>query len=258
MKALVLVEYNRFVVADVPEPTIGPQDVLVQVGACGICGSDVHGMDGSTGRRKPPIIMGHEAAGTIVRAGAEVRGWDCGDRVTFDSTISCGRCAFCTAGRVNLCNHRRVLGVSCDEFKQDGAFADYVAVPQNILYRMPESLSFERAAMVEPVSIAVHAVGRVAPRLNESAVVVGVGMIGLFVVQALRAAGCGRIFAVDLEPKKLALACRLGADEGFSPKQTDVVAEVARRTGGLGADIAVEAVGLPAPVATATWRCRPW
>ena len=160
MKALVLKEYKRFSYEDVPVPEFGPEEVLVAVKACGICGSDVHGMDGSTGRRRPPIIMGHEAAGVIAKAGANVQGWKPGDRVTFDSTIYCGRCEFCRRGQINLCNHRRVLGVSCEDYRQHGAFAEFVAVPQHVLYRVPGAVSFEHAALVEPFSIAFHAVRR--------------------------------------------------------------------------------------------------
>ena len=251
MRALVLTEYDHFEYRDVPQPQVGPDDVLVEVKACGICGSDVHGMDGSSGRRIPPIIMGHEASGVIVDLGQGVTDWKVGDRVTFDSTIYCGRCGFCRRGEINLCDHRRVLGVSCDEFRQEGAFAEYVAVPQHIVYRLPGGLSFERAAMVEPVSIAVHAVGRVPIGLNDCAVVVGTGMIGLLAVQALRAAGCGRIIAVDVDPQRLELACRLGADEALSAREADVAAEVLRRTGGRGADLALEAAGLVPTVAAA-------
>ena len=256
MKALVLTEYNHFAIQDVPQPQAAPQEVLIQVRACGLCGSDIHGMDGSSGRRIPPIIMGHEASGVIAQVGRGVTAWQPGDRVTFDSTIWCGACSFCASGRGNLCENRRVLGISCAEFRQDGALAEYVAVPQNIVYRLPDGLSFEQAAMVEPVSVAVHGVGRVSVRLNDTAVVVGSGMIGLLVVQALRAAGCGRILAVDVQPARLELACRLGADEGLSPKGTDVVAEVLRRTGGRGADVVMEAVGLPETVALAIASVR--
>jgi len=256
VKALVLTKYNHLEIQDVPQPRVGPEDVLIQVKACGICGSDVHGMDGSSGRRVPPIIMGHEASGVIARVGERVKGWQLGDRVTFDSTIWCGKCQFCTSGRVNLCDNRRVLGVSCAEFRQHGAYAEYVAVPENIVYRLPEALSFEEAAMVEPVSVAVHAVGRLPIRLNDTAVVVGTGMIGLLVVQALRAAGCGRILAVDVEPQRLELACRLGADESLAPSQTDIVAEIRRRTHGRGADVVIEAVGLPDTVTTAIASVR--
>lgn len=256
MKALVLTRYNQLEYLDVPEPQFGPDEVLVQVKACGICGSDVHGLDGSTGRRIPPIIMGHEAAGVIAQVGSRVQRWQQGDRVTFDSTISCGSCHFCRRGQVNLCDRRRVLGVSCAEFRRDGAFAQYVAVPQHILYQLPETLSFERAAMVEPVSIALHAVSRLPVQLNDAAVVVGSGMVGLFVIQALRLAGCGRILAVDLDPDRLALACRLGADQGLSPNDCDVPAEILRQTSGRGADLALEVVGLPATFSLAVACAR--
>src|SRR5260221_9889782 len=173
MKALVLKEYKRFSFEDVPKPELGPQEVLVAVKACGICGSDVHGMDGSTGRRRPPIIMGHEASGVITDVGSAVRDWKAGDRVTLDSTIYCGRCDFCRRGEINLCNNRRVLGVSCEDYRQHGAFAEYVVAPQHILYRLPEGLPFEHAALVEPFSIAFHAVRRPRIALNDTVVVVG-------------------------------------------------------------------------------------
>src|SRR5213593_1264082 len=160
MKALVLTEYNRFAFQDVPTPEPGPGEVIVSVKACGICGSDVHGMDGSTGRRRPPIIMGHEASGIIADVGRGVTGWSAGDRITFDSTIYCGECEYCRRGEVNLCEQRRVLGVSCEEYRQHGAFAEFVAVPHRVLYRLPEGLLFEHAALVEPFAIALHAMGR--------------------------------------------------------------------------------------------------
>jgi len=244
VKALVLTQYHHLEIHDVAEPQIGPEEVLVAVKACGICGSDVHGMDGSTGRRRPPIIMGHEASGVIVGVGPDAQGWAAGDRVTFDSTVYCGRCPPCRAGHLNLCDNRRVLGVSCEEYRRHGAFADYVAVPQHILYRLPDDLSFHRAAMVEAVSIAVHAVGRTRIRLDDTALVVGAGMIGILVVQALRAAGCARIFAADLQPARLELARKLGADETFRSDAVDVPQEILKRTGGHGVDVAVEAVGL--------------
>jgi len=251
MKALVLEEYGKLVYGDVPSPVVGSGEVLVEVKACGICGSDVHGMDGSSGRRIPPLIMGHEAAGVIAEVGKGVGGWKSGDRVTFDSTVYCGDCHFCRAGKINLCDRRRVLGVACEEFRQEGALAEYVAVPARILYRIPEGVSFEHAAMVEPISVAVHAVNRTPVRLNDTAVVIGAGVIGLLVVQALRAAGCGRIIAVDLSPTRLELAGELGADEVLRSDEVDVVEAVRERTGGRGADIAVEAVGIDQTVRTA-------
>jgi L-iditol 2-dehydrogenase len=256
VKALVLTEYNHFQYQDVPRPQVEADEVLIEVKACGICGSDVHGMDGSSGRRLPPIVMGHEAAGVIQEVGGDVADWAVGDRVTFDSTVSCGSCHFCRSGRINLCDNRRVLGVSCDEFRRDGAFAQYVAVPQNILYRLPQGLSFEHAAMVEPVSVAVHAVQRVRVELGDTAVVVGTGMIGLLAVQAARAAGCGQIIAVDVERSKLDLALELGADEALSPRETDVAAAVLERTQGRGADVVFEAAGFQDTVSLAVASVR--
>ena len=256
MKALVLTEYNHFEYQDVPDPKPGADEVLIKVKACGICGSDIHGMDGSTGRRQPPIIMGHEAAGIIMKGGSDVSDWAPGDRVTFDSTVSCGRCHFCSEGRMNLCDNRRILGVSCDEFRQNGAFAEYVVVPQRILYRLPEPIRFEQAALVEGLSIALHAVNRTALKPGDTAVVVGTGMIGLLVIQALHASGCRRIFAVDLNPSRLELACKLGAADGLRVGQVDVVEEVRKRTDGRGADIAMEVVGISQTIETAVASLR--
>ncbi len=256
MKGLVLVGASRFEIRDVPKPEIGPDEVLVEVKACGICGSDVHGMDGSTGRRKPPIIMGHEASGVVAEVGKGVRTWRVGDRVTFDSTVYCGGCHFCRRGDVNLCDNRQVLGVSCDEFKRDGAFAQYVAVPERIVAGLPDTVSFQQAAMVEPVSIAVHAVARMPVHLNDTAVVVGAGMIGLLIIQALKARGCGLVMAVDTRQDRLDLARQLGADECIAPQDSDAVEEVMKRTAGRGADLALEAVGFAATIKTAVRAVR--
>ena len=246
MKALVLNRYSQLDYQEFPAPAPADDEVLVRVRACGVCGSDIHGWDGSTGRRQPPLIMGHEAAGEVAAAGRRVTRWCHGDRVTFDSTLYCGACAHCRAGRVNLCENRRVVGVSPGEYRQHGAFAEYVVVPERVLYRLPDALTVERAAMVEPVSIALHAVGRVKVSAGDAAVVVGTGMIGMLVVQALRWAGCGTVVAVDLDDRKLSLARELGAHHSLRSDDCDVVAEVMKRTGGRGADLAFEVVGVTA------------
>lgn len=257
MKALVLAEYNRLEIQELPDPQPGPGEVLVEVRACGICGSDVHGMDGSTGRRIPPIVMGHEAAGVVAAVGPGVSSLAAGDRVTFDSMVWCGACGFCRRGAVNLCQRRQVLGVSCPEFRRPGAFAQLITVPERIVYRLPEGLSFEKAALTEPLSVAVHAVRLARVELNESAAVIGSGVIGLLVIEALKAAGCGRIIAVDLDQQRLALASRLGAAETLSPAEVgDVAAEIQRRTSGQGADLAVEAVGVAQTVSAAVHAVR--
>lgn len=256
MKAMLLKEYKQLELTELPTPEVGPEDLLVRVRACGICGSDVHGYDGSTGRRIPPIVMGHEAAGVVAAVGDSVSDFKEGDRVTFDSTVSCGKCFFCRRGQINLCDNRRVLGVSCGEYRQYGAFAEYVVVPQHISYHLPDNLSFEEAALIEAVSVAVHGVGRIPIRLGDTALVVGSGMIGLLVVQSLRLAGCGQIIAVDLEDNKLELAKQLGADEGLNPSKVDLPAEIQARTHGRGADVAVECVGGTAPIVSAIEALR--
>jgi L-iditol 2-dehydrogenase len=194
--------------------------------------------------------MGHEAAGIVAELGPEVEGWKPGQRVTFDSTIYCGACWHCRRGEINLCDNRRVLGVSCDEYRQDGAFAEYVTVPARILYALPERVSFVQAAMVEALSVAVHAVRRSAVQLNESAVVVGAGNIGLLAVQVLKAAGLAPVIAVDIDPAKLEWARRLGADAVVDSAKSDAAREV-RKHAGRGADVAVEAVGIAPAVQNA-------
>jgi L-iditol 2-dehydrogenase len=256
LKALLLTAPSQLEFTDHPEPVAGDDEVVLRIRACGICGSDIHGWDGSTGRRRPPLIMGHEAAGEIVAVGPGVERWKIGDRVTFDSTISCGTCDYCRAGQVNLCENRRVVGVAPVEYRQHGAFAELLTVPARILYALPATLSFTQAAMIEPVSIAIHAVQRTRIANTDTAVVVGAGMIGLFVIQALRWAGAQRIVAVDLAENRLALARELGATHTLKSDTCDVVAEVTRLTGGRGADCAFEVVGVSATLnlALATLR----
>lgn len=256
MKALVLTQTNHFELQDVPCPEMGDRDVLIKVMACGICGSDVHGMDGSTGRRRPPIIMGHEASGVIAALGAKARDWSVGDRVTFDSTVYCGQCHFCQQGHINLCDQRRVLGVSCDEYRQHGAFADCVVVPQHIVYRLPKAVTFAQGAMVEAVSIAVHAVTRTTLCPGDTAVVVGTGVIGLLVVQALRAEGCRQVIAVDIDQGRLDLAERLGANVTLNPAKTDIFQTILARTNGRGVDVAFEVVGMASTVQMAISALR--
>ena len=256
MRALVLRQYNELVYEEVADPELKAHEVLVQVKACGICGSDVHGMDGSTGRRIPPVIMGHEASGVITETGPEVDGLSRGDRVTFDSTVYCGHCRFCRKGHINLCDNRRVLGVSCDDYRRHGALAEYVAVPEHIVYRLPDGVSFEHAAMVEPLSIGVHAVEITPLSLNDTVVVVGTGMIGLCIVQVLRSAGCGRIIAVDIDPWRLELASKVGADATILADRPDAKDDLRRAIGQAGADAAFEAVGIEASVNMAAMCLR--
>jgi L-iditol 2-dehydrogenase len=244
MKALVLTKYNNFEIKEVQKPQIKGNEVLVRVKAVGICGSDVHGMDGSTGRRQPPVIMGHEASGVIEEVGSTVKNWNTGERVTFDSTIYPLDDWYSRKGLYNLSNNRMVIGVSCNDYKRDGAFAEYLAVPEHILYKLPENVSFEYAATVEPIAVALHSVNLTTISINDTALVGGTGMIALFIIQLLKLAGCGKIITFDIDQSKLDLALKLGATHAFKGDKVNVAEEVNKITGNRGADIGFEVVGI--------------
>lgn len=277
MKALVLTGPSEFQFdPEFPDPRPNAGEVLVQIRACGICGSDIHGMDGRSGRRQMPIVMGHEAAGEIIEIGEGVSEWKPGDRVTFDSTEYCGECDDCQRGYVNLCANRKVLGVSPGTYRRHGCFAERIALPERILYAIPEGLSYEKAAFAEPVSIALHAVNladgiEVGEAFDEleadcgnencegceqdaavsgggTALVVGSGLIGLLVIQALKARGWERVIAVDLDAGRLELAKKLGADEVFDARQEGLANHLREICEGDGVDASFEVVGAGPPL----------
>jgi len=255
MRALLLSKYRQFELAEMARPPIGDDEILIRVEACGICGSDVHGFDGSSGRRIPPIVMGHEAAGTVAAVGSAVRGFKENDRVTFDSTIYCGACANCKRGNVNLCDNRQVLGVSCNEYRRAGAFAEYVAVPARIAYRLPDSISFAEASMLEAVAVALHGVKLAQLQPENRALVIGAGTIGLLTLQALRAEGCKQVFIVDVDATRLKRATELGATEAIMA-DTDPVPKLLNLTAGAGVDVAIEAVGKTGTIGVAIKAVR--
>jgi L-iditol 2-dehydrogenase len=256
MKALLLSEYSRLEVADLPSPVAGQGEVLVRVAACGICGSDVHGYDGSSGRRIPPLVMGHEAAGIIAEVGEGVTRFAVGDRVTFDSTVYCGTCDFCVAGEINLCDNRQVVGVSTPDFRRAGAFAEFVTVPERIVYKLPDELSFAEAAMLEAVSVALHAVVVSEVKGGETTLVIGAGMIGLLILQAAKAAGCGRVLVADVDASRLKLAEEAGADATILASGDAMVQQILQETNGRGVDLVLEAVGRDETVSAAVGAVR--
>jgi L-iditol 2-dehydrogenase len=243
MKALLLSRYNELDLTDLPVPVPGPGELQVKVAACGICGSDVHGYDGTSGRRIPPIVMGHEAAGIVTEVGAGVKNFKPGDRVTFDSTVYCGKCEFCRRGEVNLCSDRQVIGVSCTDYRRYGAFAEYVVVPARISYHLPDVLRFEEAAMLEAVSVALHGVRVSEMKGGETALVIGAGMIGLLTLQAAKAGGASKVLIADIDRSRLDRAEKLGADKALLLSGDALVDEVLRLTEGRGVDLVLEAVG---------------
>ena len=174
-----------------------------------------------------------------------------GDRVTFDSTVYCAECDFCLRGEVNLCEDRQVIGVSCGEYRRAGAFAEYIAVPEYIVYKLPPSLSFADAAMLEAVSVALHAVKLSQIEGGETALVIGAGMIGLLVLQAARAAGCSRVIVADVDATRLKMARRWVRRDAPCLRAPNSIREVLRLTNGRGVDVVFEAVGRSETVVTA-------
>ena len=249
MIALVLEEYRQLRVQAVETPVPRDTEVLIRVESVGICGSDIHGYDGSTGRRVPPIIMGHEAAGTIAAVGQAVSGWSEGDRVTFDSTLYRLDDWYSRRGWYNLSDGRRVLGVSCDEYRQPGAFAEYVAVPAHVLYRLPDALSMDHAALTEPVAVALHGIALTPVAFGDTVAVLGAGVIGLATVAGLRRRGCVNIVVSDMVASRLEVARAMGATHTVNPASGESLLQTCRAlTDGRGADAVIEAVGIQATI----------
>ncbi len=255
MKALVLEEYGRFAYRDVPDPVCGEGDAVIDVRAVSICGSDVHGYEGSSGRRQPPLIIGHEASGVISAVGGKVEKFSVGDRVAFNSAVYCRDCWYCRRGMYNLCAEGKVYGVACKDYRLEGAMCEKIAVPEYTLYRVPDSIDFVSAALVEPLSIALHAIDGAVLSVNDTVAVFGAGTIGLMLLKALKNSSAGRVISVDLDPDKMELARRNSADLVVDGRE-DVPAIIREYTGGLGADLAFEAVGVPATINNALSSLR--
>jgi L-iditol 2-dehydrogenase len=243
LKALLYSEPYTLQYTDAPDPDVADDHVLIRVKACGICGSDVQGHTGKTGRRLPPLIMGHEAAGIVERTGKNVTDFASGDRVCFDSTVYCNQCPACKQGFLNRCVKRQVLGVSVPEFKRHGAFAEFVAVPHWIVAKLPDDMTFVQAALLEPASIGAHAANRPQITDSDTVVVIGAGTIGLFILQAAKLRGAKTTIACDINDFRLDLAKQVGADQCVNPRQGDLLKEVKSRTDDRGADVTFEAVG---------------
>ncbi len=243
MKALVYTKPYCLEYTDFPNPAVVDNDVLVRVKACGICGSDVQGFTGKTGRRIPPLIMGHEASGIVESFGKNVKGFQKGDRVCFDSTVYCNKCEPCKQGFYNRCESRQVLGVSVPSFKRHGAFTEFVAVPWWIVSKIPVDLSFIHAALLEPVSIAMHAANRASISKGDTIVVIGAGTIGLFIMQAVRMKGAKKIIVSDINEFRLDTARNFGATTIVNPAKSQLKKMVSMQTENKGADVTFEVVG---------------
>jgi len=238
---------GNFTVKDIEMPSVGDGEVLVQIKASGVCGADVLLYEWTYRGRypvKPPIVLGHEGAGVIVDSGKNVKGLKVGDRVTVESIIGCGSCYYCYQGMPNLCPRWDHLGIT-----MHGTMAEYLRVPAKAVHRLPDNVSFEQGALVEPLSIIVHTFDRVRFSLGDSVVIIGPGTMGLLLIQAARSYGASKILVLGLEKDRLRLerAEGLGADAILvtDRKDEDPVKQVLDITQGIGADVVCEVGGTP-------------
>ncbi len=221
-------------------PEVGPNDVLIRVGAVGLCGTDLHiyAWDHWAERRiKPPVTIGHEFMGHVAAVGSAVRAFAVGDRVSAEGHIACGICTLCRTGQAHICEHVAIIGVDTD-----GAFADYIRMPESNVWKLDPAIPDAWAAVFDPLGNAVHTV-MAAGVSTKSVAITGVGSIGLMAIPVARAAGAAKVFAIDVNPAKLALAAQVGADATFSATQPDLVADIVARTGGDGVDVLLEMSG---------------
>jgi L-iditol 2-dehydrogenase len=227
---------GELVLADWELPPLGEDDLLVKVSACGVCGSDLHVLDGGFPGIQPPLVLGHESFGTVAALGTAVSGITEGDVVTWEPKYTCRQCFYCREGEdANLCENLSRIS---------GSFADYTLVPQRAVHLCPAGCDPNALMLAEPLSCALYAFDRAAVRVDESVAIVGAGTIGLLLLMLARRAGARRVIVSDPNPTKRDLALQLGADEVLDPRTVSIGEAVRACTARRGADAAFEAVGL--------------
>ena len=255
MRAAVMDKPGSIEIKELPVPQISALEVLVKVMAVGVCGSDVHYYEnGRIGRfvADQPIILGHECAGIIVAAGGKVTKVAVGDRVAVEPGVTCGQCDACKAGRYNLCPDVQFLATP----PVDGAFVQYLAIRQDMVFKIPDHLSYEEASLNEPFSVGIHAAKRTRLQAGETVAIMGMGPVGLMAVAAAKSYGAAQIIVTDLEDVRLEAALRLGATHVVNAKQEDVLETIRRLTGGTGVDVAWETAGSPQALQSALQSLR--
>lgn len=237
---------------EVEPPVAGPDEVVLQVAACGICGSELETFKNHSDRRTPPLVMGHEFCGTIASVGANVNDWQAGDRVVSNSLVPCMKCVRCQRGDTHLCADRQIFGMH-----RPGAFAEQVAVPANCLITWPEDLDADAACLAEPVANGVHMVNLTAHLPSQTVLVIGAGPIGLMALQAFKALRDSQVWVADLQPERLKVAQSLGAAGTINVGEENTTEIIQKATEGEGADIVIDAVGSGATNVAALEAVRP-
>jgi L-iditol 2-dehydrogenase len=251
MKAAVLESLENIVVKDVPTPEVGPDDALVRVHACAVCGSDVRIYHHGNNRVIPPTILGHESSGEIVKVGANVTAFKVGDRVALGSDVPCGECDFCRAGHGNNCVINYAMG-----YQFPGSFAEYVLLNRTVLnfgpvHHIPEHMSYDEGALAEPLACVLNATELVDIKLGDTVVVMGAGPIGCMIIPVALMSGATKVIVINRSPGRLAFAKQVGADVTICSSEEDQIARVLEETGGLGADVVFTANPTPSAHADA-------
>ena len=234
-----LVKPERVILEEVEIPSVRENEVLIKVKYCGICGSDIHSYKGKHPFVHPPIVLGHEFSGIISQTGKKVKNFHKEERVSVEPNIVCGKCYNCLHGRYNICNYLKVIG--CVGY--NGAFAQYIAVPQNKVIKLPREISFEEGALIEPTAVAVHAVRKSKQKIGDKVLILGAGPIGLLIMQVAKVSGAGEIIITDLLDYRLKKAKELGADKIVNSVSRDLVEFIRETYGENGIDLIYECVG---------------
>jgi L-iditol 2-dehydrogenase len=238
MKALVYTEPMKLELRDMSEPRLGAADVLIRVNACGICGSDLHGFLGKSKKRVPPLVLGHEFSGDVVERGSSSQ-FQVGSAAAIYPLLCCGECRYCNSGRENLCPSRRVFGLDLH-----GGLAEFVAVPEQCVFPLPDGMTHVEGALVEPLANALHVVNRIPDVRGATGLIYGAGPIGLLSLFAAKQAGAARVAVVDRNQHRLRIALELGAELAIDASQQDAVKVVQDWTADRhGVDFSVDAVG---------------
>lgn len=257
MKASLLTEVGQVVYSDVPKPGIEqPDQVLIQIKAVGVCGSDVHFWEwGKIGDFVVnfPLIMGHEAAGVVVEVGSEVTDLKPGDRVALEPGLPCRRCKLCRMGMYNLCQNMRFLSAP----PYDGCFCEYVVWPQDYCFKLPDNMTCEEGAMMEPLNVGLYGATRGPVQAGDTVLVTGGGPIGLMALQSAKALGAGKLVVTDPVEARRQFALQLGATVALDPASADFEARLRAEVGELGADVTLECSGAVPALQQACYFTRP-